>query len=243
MLSTHPSSSRDVHGSGPFRIERIRPGRGISTNHDQGLGPLGAFDHAYLKPGMTVSMHEHRNDEIITYVRKGMMFHIDTLGNRVELTPSQFSVMSAGRGMQHEEQVPSDGTDVELLQIFVRPRNDSLEPLFQSHSFDVASSHNAWRLVFGPESSGAPLKVRNQVWMHDIALDGSVVIPMKEGLTAWVYVFDGSVECDGQVFNKGDGFSLNATATSRPQCSGSADLVCFLIDEVASATRNGTLSA
>lgn len=243
MLVSHPSSSRDHHGGGPFRIERVRPGRSIDASPDQGLGPLGAFDHAYLKPGMVVSMHEHRNDEIITYVRKGMMFHIDTLGNRVELTPSQFSVMSAGKGMQHEEQVPSDGSDVELLQIFVRPRKDNLEPSFQSHDFDVSSSNNAWRLVFGPEGTGAPLEVRNQVWMHDIALDGSVDIPMKEDLTTWVYVFDGSVECDGQVFTIGDGFSLKATNLSRPQCNGHADLVCFLIDEAAPATRNGTLSA
>jgi redox-sensitive bicupin YhaK (pirin superfamily) len=243
MLVSHPSSTRDHHGKGPFRIERIRPGRGINADQDEGLGPLGAFDHAYLKPGMVVGMHEHRNDEIITYVRKGAMLHIDTLGNKVPLTPTQFSVMSAGRGMQHEEQAPVDGSDVELLQIFVRPHSDNLEPLFQTHRFDVTSSLNAWRWIFGPEGSGAPLVVRNQVWMHDIALDGSAAIPSEDGRTAWVYVVDGSVECDGQVFNKGDGFSLNAAIPSHPNCIGRADLVCFQIEESASVTRNGTLSA
>ncbi len=243
MLVSHPASSRDQFGAGPFRIQRIRPGRGIDAIDDQGLGPLGAFDHAYLKPGMVVAMHEHRNDEIITYVRKGTMLHIDTLGNRVPLTPTQFSVMSAGEGMKHEERVPDDGADVELLQIFVRPHRDNLEPLFQAHSFDVTSSHNAWRWIFGPEDSGAPLEVRNQVWMHDVTLDGSIGIPKEDGLTTWVYVFEGSVECDGQAFSKGDGFSLDAAASSSPTCNGRADLVCFLIKVGASVTRNGTLSA
>jgi len=243
MFIQHPASQRDRYGSETFRIERVRPGRGMSSDGDLGLGPLGAFDHAFLKPRMVVQMHEHRNDEIITYVRKGLMHHVDNLENRVPITVTSFSVMNAGRGMSHEESVPTDGDDVELLQIFVRPNADNLKPGFQSHTFGQEKSTNVWRPIFGPEGSEAPLVVRNQVWFYDAFINGnSIDLPLQNGLAAWLYVFSGSVSMNGHVLDKGDGVALIDESTAHLQSSGSADLAFFLIDVSAPASRSGTLS-
>ena len=243
MIVRHLASQRDVHGIDTFRIERVRPGRGVTSDGDLGLGPLGAFDHAYLKPGMVVEMHEHRNDEIVSYIRKGTMHHVDTLGNCVPLTPTQFSVMNAGRGMQHEERVPDDGGDVEMLQIFVRPRADDLDPSFQQHAFDDERSTGQWRLLVGPEQSEAPLVVRNRVWIHDTFLEnGSIELPQEEGATLWLYVFGGAALLDGHLLHKGDGAALVDELPHTISCDGPTDLVCFAIDTSASASRSGTLS-
>ncbi len=243
MIVHHAALRRDSHGSDMFRIERVRPGRGMTTDGDLGLGPLGAFDHAFLKPGMVVEMHEHRNDEIVSYLRRGTMHHVDTLGNRVPLTPTQFSVMNAGVGMQHEESVPDDGGDVELLQIFVRPRSDDLDPGFQQHTVDSARSPDGWRLLVGPEQSDAPLTVRNRVWIHDAFLgSGSIQLPRADGLVTWLYVFDGSVLLDGRLLQKGDGAALRDEPSVTIECQSPADLVCFLVDMSAPASRSGTLS-
>ena len=123
----------------------------MKNANDPGFGLLGAFDHARLQPGVVVAMHQHRNDEIFSYMRRGTMLHEDTSGARLPLTPTHVAVMNAGSGMWHEERVPDDGEPVEMLQIFVRPREDELPPNFQSREFPQAESLNAWRLLVGPE--------------------------------------------------------------------------------------------
>jgi quercetin 2,3-dioxygenase len=58
------------------------PGRAIPNRWDHGYGPLARFDESILKPGGFIPMHEHRNDEIISYVSDGMIHHADKAGRR-----------------------------------------------------------------------------------------------------------------------------------------------------------------
>jgi len=85
---------------------------------DPVIGPLSRVDHAFLDVGTVVSMHQHRNDEILSYMWQGLMV--------VELTPSRLMMMNAGRGFSHEESTPS--VPVEMLQIFIRPQATDLDP-------------------------------------------------------------------------------------------------------------------
>src|SRR5688572_23366148 len=135
MILVQRSSNRLEFGHGGFQICRVLPGLCLQNANDPGFGPLGAFDRARLQPGVVVAMHQHRNDEIFSYVRRGTMLHEDTSGAWLPLTPTRFAVMNAGVGMWHEERVPDGGEPVELLQIFVRPREEELPPHFPHHEF------------------------------------------------------------------------------------------------------------
>ena len=54
-------------------------------------------------------MHEHRNDEIISYMRAGRMQHTDSAGRSEGRRSSDLlMVMNAGRGFSHEEEVVDD---------------------------------------------------------------------------------------------------------------------------------------
>ncbi len=88
-----------THGEDDFRIRRVRPGAVRGSGADLALGPLAAFDHAELKPGKVVKMHEHRNDEILTYVWRGTMLHEDSAGQRVPVSAAKLS-NSIGTGPQ-----------------------------------------------------------------------------------------------------------------------------------------------
>ena len=48
-------------------------------------------------------MHAHKNMEIITYVRKGSITHMDDIGNKGEIHAGQIQIMSAGSGINHSE--------------------------------------------------------------------------------------------------------------------------------------------
>ncbi len=116
-------------GSRPFRIFRIFPGLLLGDSDDKGFDPLGAFDHAYLDPGALVAMHEHQNDEIFSYIRKGTMFHKDSSGAQFSLTPDHLSVMNAGSGISHEESVPNPAASTETASIAPpQERKDAVTP-------------------------------------------------------------------------------------------------------------------
>lgn len=237
------ADQRAHFGSGPFRILRIRPGLAFEDSDDNGLGPLGAFDHAYLDPGTVVDMHEHQNDEIFSYMRKGTMYHEDSTGARLPLSPTHLAVMNAGSGISHEESVPQDGEPVEMMQIFVRPRAEGLEPGMQHHALDETESQNAWRLLAGPDDSNAPLKVRNAVWIYDTHLAGAAIqIPEPNGMEGLLYVFGGEATADEERLGEGDSLLIRDEPAAEVRTDSSADLVFFLIDPNAPATRSGTLS-
>ncbi len=230
-------------GSGPFRILGIFPGLSLNDSDDKGFGSLGAFDHAYLDPGALVAMHEHRNDEIFSYLRNGAMFHEDSSGAQFPLTPTHLSVMNAGSGISHEEGVPESEEPAELLQIFIRPREEGLEPGIQHHEFQMAKSENAWRLLLGPEDSGAPLKARNRVWIHDALLsDSSLSIPVANGMARLLYVFRGETVIEDESLQEGDSILIIDEEEISVHAESSAELVLFIIDRNAPTVRSGTLS-
>lgn len=71
----------------------------MKTLNSLALGPLSAIDHANLNVGTVVAMHQHRDDEILSYLCRGVMIHEDSDGNRVELSPRRLMMMNAGSGL------------------------------------------------------------------------------------------------------------------------------------------------
>ena len=86
---------------------------------DLALGPLSALDHANLQVGKVVKMHEHKNDEILSYMWRGSMVHEDRAGHRIPISAKKLMMMNAGESFWHEESVPDQ--PVEMLQIRARP--------------------------------------------------------------------------------------------------------------------------
>jgi len=72
-------------------------------------------------------------------------------------------MMNAGESFWHEEGVKQD--EVEMLQIFVRPRETNLKPQIQFHEKPVENKD--WYVMIGPEGSEASLHVRQNVYIYD----------------------------------------------------------------------------
>jgi quercetin 2,3-dioxygenase len=236
--STHMSRAH-----GPFQIRRMHPGAMLGDPADGGFGGLGLIDRADLSPGLKVAMHEHRNDEIVSYLRQGVMVHQDSTGVTEDVRPDRLMVMNAGSGLSHEEAVPGPG-NVRMLQIFVRPAEPDLPPGVRFHDLGGAYSINRWRLLAGPEGSGAPGMVRQQALLHDVRLEAgrSLALPALPGFDGWLYVFDGSVMLDGRAMQAHDAMALIDHGQATVTAAADSDLVLFLIDRKAPASRAGTLS-
>ena len=74
------NSRKQSHGSGGFGIDILWPGM-VQNSDDSGIGAIGRIDQANVKAGTVIPMHPHKDDEILTYMRKGRMLHLDTVGN------------------------------------------------------------------------------------------------------------------------------------------------------------------
>jgi quercetin 2,3-dioxygenase len=246
MIIHQPAHIWPGREHGPFRIRRMRPGFGLNIPGDEGLGPLGTVDRASLSPGLVVPMHEHVDDEILSYLRSGIMHHEDPTGELTLLSPRNLMLMNSGSGFSHQEGIPStEAGKTEMLQIFVRPSESGLSPMVQFHPFeDLASSAGAWRLISGPTGSTAPLHLRNQVWVHDSAVRGgdTIELPSAEGHTRWLHLFSGSGSLGQQSMTAGDSAIIENELSCSFEATEDSVLVLFTVNRTAPYTRRGSLS-
>lgn len=153
--------------SGGFIACPAMPGWADPMSRDHGLGPLAMVVRSCLDPGRIIAMHEHRNDEIISWVPDGVMRHDDRLHGKLVTDAGHLMVMNAGRSFWHSEALLADDPPLDMLQIFVRPDTADLEPKIQ-HGALAPVPPDRWRHIVGPEGSGAPFFVRNTVDIYDI---------------------------------------------------------------------------
>lgn len=237
-------SSKHRHGSGGFGIEILWPGM-VRQSEDSGIGGIGRIDHANVSPGTVIPMHPHKDDEILTYMRKGKMLHLDTVGNEEEVSNTRLMLMNAGHSFQHEERIlGAKGESMQCLQIFVRPSESDLEPQVQFHDFGTPYSHGAWRLIAGPEE--APLIFRSQTWLHDIRLSKDEEVPLPTvpvpGVSRILYVFEGRAKIANVELESGESVIINDNVAHILKAEQDSDLVLFTTDPKADFFREGMFS-
>ncbi|RFB18535.1 hypothetical protein DZB84_06415 [Bacillus sp. HNG] len=225
---------------GPFTITRIQPGDILEENEDFTFGPLSIIDHAVMKKGLTIKMHEHVNDEILSYVWHGTMHHKDSAGLEASITSGHLMMMNAGRSFWHEEKVKND--QVEMLQIFVRPHETNLEPIIQFHEKPIRN--RGWYLMVGPEESQAPLKVRQNVYILDAhpKQGEQLDVPVYQGLQPFLYVLDGELTVGDLQIKKME--AITDLEEPLPAITPVADstVVLFFVDMNAPVSMEGTIS-
>jgi len=115
------------------------------------LGSLVVWNDDEIAPHGGFPMHAHRDMEIVTYVREGVLHHEDNSGGCGEIRAGNVQALSAGRGIRHSEY--NDGNaPLRIFQIWLLPRRRGIDPRWATKSF--AEAQRAGRLV--PLASGFP---------------------------------------------------------------------------------------
>ena len=120
-----------VRDMGGFIARLNMPGLLDPKSRDHGHGPLAMVVESTLNPGRLIAMHEHRNDEIISWVPDGVMRHDDKAQGRLVTDDRHLMVMNAGRSFWHSEETLPTDPPLRMLQVLVRPRAVDLEPRIQ----------------------------------------------------------------------------------------------------------------
>jgi quercetin 2,3-dioxygenase len=224
-------------------VARINlPGWLLRWPKDHGYGPLAMVVESLLSPGRVIAMHEHRNDEIISWVPEGVMRHNDRAGGALTVDADHLMVMNAGRSFWHSEETGPGDPPLRMLQILVRPDRADLEPAIQFGALPPRRP-NFWRHIVGPEAGSAPFHVRNRLDLYDIWLgEGKTAeFPRAAGRHLYFYQFSGAALAGGCRFEEGEQGLYRSDAEFALTALKDSVIVAFLIDPDACLVRLGTV--
>ncbi len=204
--------TRDLGG---FAVRRVLPSAqrrmvGGFVFLDQ-MGPA-IFD---VGSGIDVRPHPHIGLATVTYLFDGSILHRDSLGTVQAITPGAVNWMTAGRGIVHSERTgPEERRRRKSLcglQLWVAlpQTHEETEAAFAHYPADVIPAFDGdgarGRIVVG-EGMGLRSKVEtlSDLFFFDIDLEMGATfrIPADYEERA-VYLIEGLVEFDGQVYEPG----------------------------------------
>jgi redox-sensitive bicupin YhaK (pirin superfamily) len=203
---------RDLGG---FFVRRVLP-----APKRRLVGPFIFFDH--MGPmdmpkgeGINVRPHPHIALATVTYLFSGEIFHRDSLGSAQAIHPGDVNWMSAGRGITHSERtraaVRETGQHLHGIQAWVALPLDheESEPAFYHHPEQtlphVSRPGVEMRVIAGSAFGHmSPVKVASPTLYVDASLAANAHLNMPdEHEERALYVVNGAVECEGEVFQEG----------------------------------------
>jgi redox-sensitive bicupin YhaK (pirin superfamily) len=166
------------------------------------FGPLRLCGMEHFQPDYEgFFMHPHANIEIVTVVLAGTLIHRDSLGNELRVPAGSVQVMSAGRGIEHEEMLQADVDSgvTQAVQIMLDPRCQDSEPYIAHRAFSEAARADGW-LTLASGRTGAPgLPIRQDaaVMRTKIDTDTHRTLTVEPGRQVYLLVISGEVIANG----------------------------------------------
>lgn len=172
----------------------------------QQFGVLRVINDDVIKAGAGFDTHQHRNMEIITYVREGAITHRDSNGNVGRTVAGDVQVMSAGSGVFHSE-FNLESEDTNIFQIWIEPNQLDVKPRWDSYKFPKEPTTDSLMLLVSGDGA-APLSIYQDALIYTGHLsEGTELIhPIKH--QAYVLVSEGTLELEGRLLNMGDGLEV-----------------------------------
>lgn len=175
------------------------------------FGVLRVLNDDIIASGMGFGTHPHDNMEIITIPLEGDLAHKDSMGNASTIKHGDVQVMSAGTGIQHSEFNPNHDQRTNLLQIWVFPKYQNVEPRYQQITLDATDRKNKLQQILSPNAEDEGVWIHQDAWFHMSNLDKGATLEYhrkKEGNGLYVFVIKGSVKVDDQTVNQRDGLGI-----------------------------------
>jgi redox-sensitive bicupin YhaK (pirin superfamily) len=194
-----------------------------------GFRSLRVINEDFVAGGRGFPKHGHSDMEIITYILQGALKHEDSMGNGSVIRPGDVQRMTAGTGVRHSEQNASTDETVHLLQIWIIPNADNLEPGYEQTAFSVEERKNHLRLIASPEGRDGSVKVNQDVnlFASIIDQDQSVSYEMNQTRFGWLQIARGSVEVNGERAEQGDGVVIVAESELKIHAVEAAEVLLF----------------
>lgn len=172
--------------------------------------------------------HGHDNMEIVTFVMSGGLKHKDNLGNEGLIGPGVIQRMSAGSGIRHSEENPTDQT-THLYQIWLEPSKIGVAPSWEDRKI---SDSRGLRLIAsadgkdGSTTINAPVKL----WAGKLTATETLEYVLEAGRYGWLQVTNGEIELNGKQMQAGDGAAISNEANLKVIASKDTGFLLFDLD-------------
>ncbi len=173
------------------------------------FGMLRVLNDDVIEAGQGFGTHPHENMEIVTIPLRGDLEHKDSTGNSGIIKTNDVQVMSAGTGIYHSEYNPNPDKDVNLLQIWVFPKERNIKPRYAQATFDRDKRLNKFQVVVSPDKEG--LWINQDAWFSLARIEKGKSLPYqlhKEDHGIYLFVIEGKAVSEYQHLNRRDGYGL-----------------------------------
>ncbi|MFI5347689.1 MAG: pirin family protein [Elusimicrobiota bacterium] len=178
------------------------------TNTHHGLLLVSNEDR--VSPASGFSTHPHRDMEIVTWMISGELEHKDSQGNLGIIYPGLAQRMSAGRGIYHSEINNSKKEEAHLVQMWVVPDTESIDPGYEQLDINAQLSKGGLVPVASGNKDLAAIRIRQKdatLWAGRLAAGASVKVPEASHVHLFVAKGSGTLEGAGE-FRQGDAARL-----------------------------------
>lgn len=191
-----------------------------------GFRALRVINDDYVIGGAGFPTHPHKDMEIITYVLDGALEHKDSTGTGAVIRPGDIQRMSAGSGIEHSEFNHSKEDTVHLLQIWILPEENNIEPSYEQKSMAVGSD---FTLVGNRHGTDGAITIHQDIKM--------LVAKPKEGQSAtyrfdsgrggFLHVARGQVMLDREILKEGDGAEMTDISNISVKAEADSEVLLF----------------
>jgi quercetin 2,3-dioxygenase len=211
MITIRPSQER---GGGNHGWLNTRHTFSFDQYYDprfMGFRSLRVINEDVVAPATGFPTHPHRDMEIITYILEGKLEHKDSLGTGSIILPGDGQRMTAGRGIRHSEFNPSQTDRVHLLQIWILPEKNGLEPSYEQKTFPESEKRGKLRVIASRDGREGSVKINQDAQLY-VTLLGSgdqVTHDFEKNRYGWLQVAKGAIELNGAKLSQGDGAAIS----------------------------------
>lgn len=193
------------------------------------FGPLRVINEDRIAPGQGFPTHGHRDMEIVTYPISGAIEHKDSMGNGTVITAGEVQRMTAGSGVQHSEFNHSKSDELHLLQIWMFPEQNDLEPGYEQTMFTRDDKLNRLCLVASRDGRDGSVTVHQHVDLYASVLEarGTVEHAIDDTHKVFVQVVSGDIVVNEEQVSAGDGVQITGETMLTITSTTEAEFLVF----------------
>lgn len=194
-----------------------------------GFRSLRVINDDRIAGGGGFGTHGHRDMEIVTYILEGALEHRDSMGTGSVIRAGDVQRMSAGAGVQHSEFNGSKTDPAHLLQIWILPEEDGIEPAYEEKAFSDEEKRNRLRLIASRDGRDGSLTIHQDASILATVLENGneVTHELEPNRHAWVHVARGSARLNGKRLEAGDGAAVSGERSLSLVGEDAAEVLVF----------------
>jgi len=196
------------------------------------FGALRVLNDDLIAGGAGFPTHPHDNMEIVTIPLSGAIAHKDSTGGNGIINAGDVQILNAGTGVRHSEYNASATETLNLLQLWVFPKQQNIKPRYEQKSFKTGDRKNKWQVVVSPNEKDGGLWINQDAIFALTDLQAGNDIRYEKSFpnnSVYFFLIEGVVKIGDQVLEKKDALAISEADGIKISATSDAKLLCIEI--------------